>query len=299
MGENLKMIEKMRNDKNGLDEIEYLARIRNHYNLLSDSERKIADYIINQRETILKLTVAELAEKIGSSAATIVRFCRSVGFKGYTELKFYIERELLSLVGAEEKIDKNDSVKVLKQKVFKFNQKIIDDTIMTLDDENLEKAIIAITNARKVDIYGEGGSGSIALTALNILLHIGISCNAHTDANLQILSALQLQKGDVAIGISHSGRTINAIDALKVAKQNGATTICITGYAKSAITQYSDVVLYSSSKTSRFLSDLPAARISELCVLSAIQLGIVVQNYDGFIENVKKTKEIVEIKRVK
>jgi RpiR family carbohydrate utilization transcriptional regulator len=293
------MGEKKRNDKNVLDEIEYLARIRNHYNLLSESERKIADYIINQRETILQLTAAELAEKIGSSAATIVRFCRTLGFKGYTDLKFYIERELLSLVGAEEKIDKNDSVKVLKQKVFKFNQKIIDDTIMTLDDENLEKAIIAIANARKVDIYGEGGSGSIALTALNLLLHIGIPCNAHTDANLQILSALQLRKGDVALGISHSGRTINAIDALKIAQQNGATTICITGYAKSAITQYSDIVLYSSSKTSRFLSDLPAARISELCVLSAIQLGIVARNYEGFIGNVQKTKEIVEIKRVR
>jgi RpiR family carbohydrate utilization transcriptional regulator len=293
------MGEKRRNDKNVLDEIEYLARIRNHYNLLSESERKIADYIINQRETILQLTAAELAEKIGSSAATIVRFCRTLGFKGYTDLKFYIERELLSLVGAEEKIDKNDSVKVLKQKVFKFNQKIIDDTIMTLDDENLEKAIIAIANARKVDIYGEGGSGSIALTALNLLLHIGIPCNAHTDANLQILSALQLRKGDVALGISHSGRTINAIDALKIAQHNGATTICITGYAKSAITQYSDIVLYSSSKTSRFLSDLPAARISELCVLSAIQLGIVARNYEGFIGNVQKTKEIVEIKRVR
>jgi DNA-binding MurR/RpiR family transcriptional regulator len=293
------MSEKRRNDKNGFDEIEYLARIKNHYNLLSDSERKIADYIISQRETILQLTVAELAEKIGSSAASIVRFCRAVGFKGYTELKFYIDRELLSLVGAEEKIDKNDSVKVLKQKVFKFNQKVIDDTIMTLDDENLEKAIIVIGGARKVDIYGEGGSGSIALTALNLLLHIGISCNAHTDANLQILSALQLQKGDVALGISHSGRTINAIDALKIAKQNGATTICITGYANSAITQYSDVVLYSSSKTSRFLSDLPAARISELCVLSAIQMGIVAKNYDSFMRKVKKTKETVEIKRVK
>jgi RpiR family carbohydrate utilization transcriptional regulator len=93
------MSEKKNDDKNVFDEIEYLARIRNHYNLLSDSEQKIADYIINQRETILQLTAAELAEKIGSSAATIIRFCRAVGFKGYTELKFYIERELLSLVG--------------------------------------------------------------------------------------------------------------------------------------------------------------------------------------------------------
>jgi RpiR family carbohydrate utilization transcriptional regulator len=187
----------------------------------------------------------------------------------------------------------------LKQKVFKFNQKIIDDTIMTLDDANLEKAIIAIAGARKVDIYGEGGSGSIALTALNLLLNIGISCNALTDANLQVLSASQLQREDVALGISHSGRTINTIDALKTAKQNGATTICITGYANSIITKYADCVLYCSSKTSRFLSELPAARISELCVLSAIQLGIVARNYDGFTQNIKKNKKIVEIKRLK
>jgi RpiR family carbohydrate utilization transcriptional regulator len=293
------MSDKKGRAKNNDAEIEYLARIRNHYNLLSDSEKKIADYILDSNTNILILPVGELAEKIGTSPATVVRFCRSLGFKGYTELKFYIERELLSPIGEIEKIDKNDSIKVLKQKVLKFNQNVIDDTVMVLDDAELEKAVTAIAGAPKVDIYGEGGSGSIALTALNLLLQIGIPCSAYTDAFLQILSASQLQEGDVAIAISHSGRTINTIDALKTARANGATAICITGYAHSAITQCADIILYSSSKTTQFLSDLPAARISELCVLSIIQLGIVTRNYDGFIGNIKKNKEIVEIKRVK
>ena len=293
-----RMSEKNSNFLKGVDEIEYLARIRNHYHLLSDSEKKIADYILDNKDNILNLPISMLAEKIGTSAATIIRFCQSLGFKGYTELKFYVERELLSPVGEIEKIDKNDSIKVLKQKIFKFNKEVIDDTLMILDDSKVEKAIDAISGAQKINLYGEGGSGSIALSALNLFLQIGLPCSAFNDAFLQITSAAQLTKNDVAIGISHSGRAINTVDAMKVAKQKGATVICITGYANSPITEYSDIVLYTSSKTTHFLSDLPAARISELCVLSILQLGIVTRNYENFTGNIKKSKEIFKMKRL-
>lgn len=281
------------------EDTEYLCRIRNHYEQLSDSEKRVADYILNNKATVVDIAIKKLAQITGTSAATIIRFCQALGFKGYTELKFYIERELLSPVGEAEEINENDSIKVLKQKIFNFNKKVIDDTLMILDDIEVEKAINAISKAQKIGLYGEGGSGSIAMSALNLLLQIGLPCDTFIDPFLQVMSASQLRKGDVAIGIAHSGRTINTIDAMRVAKQKGATTICITGYTNSPITEYSDIILYTSSNTTNFLSDLPAARISELCVISILQLGVVTRNYEKFAGSIKKSKEIFEIKRTK
>ncbi|MDK2800147.1 MAG: RpiR family transcriptional regulator, carbohydrate utilization regulator [Clostridiales bacterium] len=277
---------------------EYLARIRSHYHLLSDSEKKIADYILKNRDEIVDISIHPLAKKTGTSAATVIRFCQALGFKGYTEFKFYIERELLSPVGEIEKINKDDSIKVIKQKLFNFNKEVIDDTLMILDDDQTEKAVDAISKAETIHFYGEGGSGSIAFSAAHAFLQIGLPCNFFNDAFLQVSSASQLKKGDVAIGITHSGRTINTIDAIKVAKERGATTICITGYVNSPITEYSDIILYTSSKTTNFLSDLPAARISELCIISTLQLGIITRNYEKLAGNIKKSKEAFELKRI-
>ncbi|WHH57326.1 MurR/RpiR family transcriptional regulator [Petroclostridium sp. X23] len=280
------------------DQTEYLSRIRNHYSLLSDAEKRIANYILQNKTSIVDIPVKELAKKTDSSPATIIRFCQALGFKGYAELKFYIERELLSPFGEKEEINPNDSIKVLKQKIFQFQKQVIDDTQMVLNDEELEKAINAISKAQKIELYGEGGSGAIALTAFNILMQIGLPCQVHNDAFLQVMSASQLKKGDVAIGIAHSGRVINTLDALKVAREQGATTICITGYANSPITEYSDIVLYTSSKSSSMLSDMPAARISELCVISILQLGVVTRNYEKVMGNVKKVKQTFRLKRI-
>ncbi|MGE4282442.1 MAG: MurR/RpiR family transcriptional regulator [Clostridia bacterium] len=280
-----------------IDQTEYLSRIRNHYSLLSDSEKRIANFILQSKTSIVDIPIKELAKKTDSSPATIIRFCQALGFKGYAELKFYIERELLSPFGEKEGINQNDSIKVLKQKIFQFQKQVIDDTLMVLNDEEIEKAIDAILKAQKIVLYGEGGSGTIALTAFHIFAQIGLPCQAHNDAFLQVMSASQLKKGDVAIGIAHSGRIINTMDALKLAKEQGATTICITGYANSPVTEYSDIVLYTSSKSSSTLSDMPAARISELNVISVLQLGVVAKNYDKSISSAKKAKQAFKLKR--
>ncbi|MDF2522768.1 MAG: RpiR family transcriptional regulator [Clostridiales bacterium] len=281
-----------------VDEIEYLVRIKTHYNILSESEKKIADYIMNNKDEILGLSAHALADKIGTSASTVVRFCYSLGFKGYTELKFYIERELLSPSYEVIQVNPGDSINLIKQKMLNFNKDVIDDTTMILDSEKLEQAVKALSTAPRIDLYGEGGSGSITVSAANLFLQIGLSCNAYTDSFMQITSATQLKKGDVALAIIHSGRARNTIEALQEAHKQGATTICITGYTNSPITEHSDIVLYTSSKSTGFLSDLPAARISELCVISVLQMAIVAGDYDKYIVSIKKSKEAFKLKRV-
>ena len=280
-----------------IDKYEYLARISNHYINLSESEKKIADYIVSEKTAILKMTAQDLADKTGTSAATVVRFCRTLNFKGYTELKFYIERELLSPSNEVIQINKNDSVKVLKQKIFQFNKQVIDETLDILDDSQLKRAVEKIIKANRVDIYGEGGSGTTALSCQNLFMQVGVKSNFYHDAFVEMTAASQLRSGDVALGISHSGRAKNTVDSMEEAKKQGATTICITGYNNSPIVKHSDIVLLTSARTSDIISDLPAARISELCVLSVIQIALVSSDYKEHSGQIQKSKEIFKAKR--
>lgn len=280
-----------------LESTEYLSRITNNYDKLSNSEKKIADYIINNKEEILNLSITSLSEKVGVGTATVTRFCYALGFKGFSEMKFYIEKKLLSPLGEKEEIYREDSIMTLKQKVFNFNKEVIDDTQEVLNDEELEKAINLISLANKVLIIGEGGSGASASMGYNLFLQIGLNCTYSTDAFLQVVNASQLNKDDVIIGIAHSGNIINTMDAFKVAKEQGAKTICITGNLKSSIGKISDIVLYTSSLSKPYLSDLPAARISEVCVIGLLQLGVLTRNYEKLSGNVKKSKKAYQLKR--
>lgn len=281
------------------ENIEYLSRIKASYKQLSNLEKRVADYLMNNQSNAFEGSINVVAEKIGVSTATITRFCRKVGFKGFNELQFYVERELLSPVGKTDQINRTDSVKVLKQKMFNFNKRAIDDTMMVLDDDEVEKAINVISRARKVNLYGEGGSGSAVTSAYNLFLQIGLPCEAFGDIYLEVMSASLMKKNDVAMGISFSGSSANTIEALRVAKEQGATTICITGIVNSPITKYADIALYISSKESVYLSDLSAARISELSVIGLLQAGILTKNYERYAGNVAKVKDVIQLKKVK
>lgn len=281
------------------ENIEYLSRIKASYKQLSNLEKRVADYLMNNQSNAFEGSINVVAEKIGVSTATITRFCRKVGFKGFNELQFYVERELLSPVGETDQINRTDSVKVLKQKMFNFNKRAIDDTMMVLDDDEVEKAIDVISRARKVNLYGEGGSGSAVMSAYNLFLQIGLPCEAFSDIYLEVMSASLMKKNDVAMGISFSGSSANTIEALRVAKEQGATTICITGIVNSPITKYADISLYISSKESVYLSDLSAARISELSVVGLLQAGILAKNYERYAGNIAKVKDVIKLKKVK
>jgi RpiR family transcriptional regulator, carbohydrate utilization regulator len=136
-----------------------------------------------------------------------------------------------------EKINEGDSVKIVGEKVFRSNIKTLEDTLQILDEQALQRAVSAILKANRVEFYGSGGSGIIALDAYHKFIRTGIPCHAHSDAHLQLMSASQLTEKDVAVLISHSGKTKDTLDVMEVAKENGATTIGITNFAKSPLSK--------------------------------------------------------------
>lgn len=179
------------------------------------AERRVADFVLEHPQSVVNKTITEIAEQSQSSEATVVRFCRRLGYKGFQGLKIAIAQEMVPPIQAMyEGITPDDSIEEIKNKVFYNSIEALQDTLKLVDNESLTSAINAISESNYIDIYGLGGSGCIASDVGHKFLKIGVRANVYVDSHLQMLSASNLGPKDVAIGISHSGNTKDIVNAL-------------------------------------------------------------------------------------
>ncbi len=273
-------------------------RIQGTYSSLRTAEQRVADFILKHAEELIYLTVTELAERTQTSESTVVRLCQKIGYKGYQEFKIMLARDLVGPTETVyEQIDSGDSLESLKTKVFQANAQALKDTIEVLSDAELTRAVDAILHARRVEIYGIGGSAPLALDAYHKFMKLGVSAVWLNDSDLMAMSSSLLTAGDVALGISHTGASRDVCDAMENAQNAGATTICITHRATSPITKVSNVKLFTAAKETAFGSDATSSRIAQLSIIDVLYAGIANADYDHALARIKKTREASAGKR--
>jgi DNA-binding MurR/RpiR family transcriptional regulator len=266
--------------------------------MFKPAEKSVADFVLKNPEQVMQMSVSEAARDIGVGESTVIRFCRALGYKGYQEFKLRLAQDLVEPVEfIHENISFTDTTAELAQKVFQTNIKAVGDTMKAVDPAMVEVAARALADAGRIDIYGVGYSSFTALDAKLKFVRLGLIADAYGDAHLQAMAAASLKKGDVAIGISHSGSTKDVVDALAAARKAGASTIAITNFSPSPITRTSDVVLLTASPESPLGGEVLTSRIAQLCVLDVLSVALAVTLGDGCLDLIKKTSEAVKKKR--
>lgn len=275
-----------------------VLRIQAVYDDLGEAEKKIADRILVNPNEIIHYSITELAEKCGVSEATVVRFSRKLGFKGYQELKIVLAQENVNpLQSIHEEITEDDRSPEVLEKVFQSIIQTLHHTREVLSHEQLEKAADAILKARKVVVFGLGNSAPIALDAQHKLLRAGVECAACSDNHLQAIVASHLKPEDVAIGISHSGSSRDIVEALQLAKECGATTICITNYGKSPILKYADIHLFTASQETRYRILAMASRIAQLGIIDTLYIYMALRKKQKAIDAIKRVEKALQSKK--
>lgn len=275
-----------------------LLRIKSAAEMFKPAEKSVAQFVLANPELVMNMSVSEAARDIGVGESTVIRFCRSLGYKGYQEFKLRLAQDLVEPVEfIHENITFNDTTADLAQKVFQTNIQAVANTMKALDPHMVEVAAKSLADTGRVDIYGVGYSSFTALDAKLKLVRLGLVADAYGDAHLQAMAAASLRKGDVAIGISHSGSTKDVVDALTAARKSGASTISITNFSPSPITRASDVVLLTASPESPLGGEVLTSRIAQLCVLDVLSVALAVTLGDGCLDLIRKTSEAVKKKR--
>lgn len=277
----------------------YLTSIKALYPQMGRGEKRIADWILLHPHQIIEMSINELAEVCGCGDATIVRFSRRLGLSGFQGLKIGIAQELSTLDKPQEltvAIHGDSCFDVFKKREREVVA-ALEYTRNVLDPESLEKAAKAIMESGNIVLFGLGNSAPIIIDAQHKFLRVGLHATAYSDNHMQAIVASHLKSGDVAIGISHSGSSTDIVYALKLARQQGATTICITNHGSSPITRQSDICLFTRAEETKHSILALSSRIAQLCIIDSIYNYIVLNKEDLTAEAIRVTERALEKKK--
>jgi DNA-binding MurR/RpiR family transcriptional regulator len=274
------------------------VKIRSLLPGLARAEQRVAKVVLENPASVAHRSITEVAEQAGTSETTVTRFCKAIGVGGYPELRIALAADTARSqaranhdMGGD--IGPGDDLKQVVGKVAFADARAVEETAEQLDVESLGKVVQAVAGARRVDVYGFGASAFVAFDLQQKLHRIGRTCFAWNDTHIALTSAAVLTGEDVAVGISHTGSTAETVEALRVAKEAGATTVALTNFPRSPITEVADLVLTTAARETTFRSGAMASRIAQLTVIDCLFIGVAQHHVDTAKTALEATYEAV------
>jgi DNA-binding MurR/RpiR family transcriptional regulator len=261
----------------------------------SPMEQQIAAYIMKFPAEVMDMSIDDLAKACSTSVSSVVRLCKSANYAGYKEFLRTLSIDLAMCQDKEVKYEDiwpGDSVESIVRSVCKSHIQSIENTLSVLEMSELEKAVKVIAAACRVDFYGIGTSGLVAMDAHNKFVRIGKISISSADPHQQVLTAALLKEGDVAVLISYMGDTKDILELAEIVKHSPATLISLTRYSKNELAKMADIRLYCSS------SELPvrignmASRIGSMTVIDALYTAVTSSLYPQVKDCLDKTQRV-------
>jgi DNA-binding MurR/RpiR family transcriptional regulator len=273
------------------------AQIRMQMPFLTPLEARVVDTITGRNDLSETTALKDIAEDAGVSEAMVVKIAKKLGFNGFRDLRAaLVNYNSLDIADLHQEISPDDSAADLIQKVFRTAMQALEETMSILDVQAFERAADILSRARNRDFYGLGGSAQIARDVAHKFLRIGLRATVHDDAHMMLMSAAMLGPDDAVMVFSHSGTTAAVLDALELARRNGARCIAVTNYATAPIAEIADVTLCSTAQGSPLLGENAAARIAQLSIMDALFVAVAQRDLDSAETNLARTRRAVETK---
>ncbi|MFW5789827.1 MAG: MurR/RpiR family transcriptional regulator [Halanaerobiaceae bacterium] len=277
-----------------------ILQIKSHLDSLKPAEKRVAEYVIKHSGEVVYSSITNLAEQIGVSEATIVKFCQRVGYSGYQELKIKLarndrqndDREII--YGA---IEPGDSIENLKDKLFQIYDESLVNTHKLVETDLYEEVVDKILSARKLYFFGFGASGIVARDAELKFVRIGLPAIAMTDSHSQKTVASLLEPEDLVLAISDSGRTRELIEVLDILEETGCQRVAITSQVGSPVSERSEITLLTSSRETPYRGSAIASRIAQLAVIDILFLATALADHDETTAALQKTREAMQISK--
>lgn len=260
---------------------------------LNPAESKVAAYVLSAPEEVIHQSIATVAKQSNVSEPTVMRFCRSIGCKGYQDFKLELA---VALAGdtpyVHTSIQQNDSAAEMVKKICHYSSNSLYVLNDSLDIETVEKAISILESAKRIEIYGSGASGIVALDAQHKLFRTKVPTVAYRDSHLQMMSASSLDSECVALVFSYTGESVNIIRAAKLAQKQGAVVVGVT-HQNSPLATYCDLVLNNPKIEDTKLFAPMVSRLCQLVIVDILATGIALEKGLEAWEHLKKIKQSV------
>ncbi|MFD1039738.1 MurR/RpiR family transcriptional regulator [Virgibacillus byunsanensis] len=276
-----------------------LVILKEMFNSLPPSEKKIATYILNNPEESILLTALTLAEKSQTSSAAVIRLCKSLGFNGFQELKIRVAGDLQAkVVKGYRDIEPNEEYRNIIDKVTSNTIQTLKETVDIMSEESLKEAVNKLGKAKSIVFIGFGASYIAAKDAEQKFIRIDKNAQSFSDVHMAATAIANKGPEDVVVGVTFSGNTKEVVNLLELAKQKDSTTISITKYGRSAVTPFSDIQLHTSAaREATFRSGATSSRIAQLHVIDILLMCLASEEYEDTIKHLDETREAVSFLR--
>lgn len=273
-------------------------RIRMRLPSLTPLELRVVETVFGQRNFTEATALSQIAADAGVSEALVVKIAKKLGYSGFRDFRAAVAEYIRSPTAEmHEELSVDDTSEAILQKVFRTSIQALEETLAIIDIAAFDRAADIVSSARNRDFYGVGGSAQIARDVSHKFLRIGIRASVQDDSHMMLMSAALLGPADVAVGFSHSGRTTAVIEAIQLARNNGARTIVVTNYNSSPLADVADIVLCSTAQGSPLMGENAAARIAQLNILDALFVAVAQRDYAAAETNLERTMSAVTTKR--
>ncbi|MCM3691924.1 MurR/RpiR family transcriptional regulator [Neobacillus niacini] len=273
-----------------------LKMLQNMLEQLPASERKIAQFILENPQSILNSTVNDIGVQAKTSGAAVIRLCKSLGLNGFQDLKVRIAGDLVK--PAEQgyrDIEPGESYFSIVQKTTSNSIQSIRDSAEMINYEELERAVQTLLSAQNVHFFGIGASNIIAKDAQQKFLRIQKNATAFTDTHLVATLIANAKEEDVVFAISHSGETAEVIKVISLAKERGVKTISLTKYGQSSVASLADIKLFTSySGEAAFRSAATSSRLAQLYMMDIMFLSMATVQYEQTVQAIDQTREAIQ-----
>lgn len=278
-----------------------LERIKSARESLRNSEKLVADYILAQPNAVVDYSIAQMAEAVGVSEPTVARFCQGLGIRGFKDFKLSLAKGLASGVRfVHADVKPGDPAAEIISKVFDRSIGSLMRVRNQLDPASVQRAAQLLGAARKIEIYGLGNSGIVAQDAQHKFFRLSVPTVAYSDPHIHGMAATMLRPGDVLIAISSSGRTLDLLRSVELARQAGADVIAITS-GGTPLAKQATVALFAD------LQDIEdpdvytpmTSRLAHLAIIDVLAVAVALARGPQLLAQLERTKETLKHKRVR
>ncbi|MGN8116808.1 transcriptional regulator HexR [Labrys sp. 22185] len=257
---------------------------------LRKSDRKVAELILADPQRILNATVAETALAAGVSEPTVIRFCAAIGCNGFQDFKLRLAQSLaLGTPATHSVLLGTDTPETVVEKIFDYTITSLDWARHHLDKAALARAIDILEKARAIEFFGLGASGVVARDAQQKFPLFGVPCGAQHDTHQQIMVASMMKPGDVAVVISHTGRSRSIIEVARTARENGAKVIGLTGF-ETSLASHCDVALLVETLDNTNIYTPTTSRIAALVVIDVLSTAVALRRDEAHVRRFQAMK---------
>ncbi|MEP7157345.1 MAG: SIS domain-containing protein [Betaproteobacteria bacterium] len=275
-----------------------LDRIESLLDEMRPSEQAVGRFILRHPNLVIGLSFPEIAARAGVSQPTIARFCVAAGFSGYRDFKLRLAQSLAHGVPfVHLDVGLQDSMADVAAKVFDRGIAALVTVRNHLDPDALQRATQTLAGAKRIEFYGLGNSGIVAMDAQHKFFRLGVPAVAYSDPHVHAMSASLLGKGDVVVAISGTGRTRELIRSVEIARDAGATIIAITS-SGSPLARLANIALCADVPEDLDVYAPMTSRMVHLVMIDALSVGVAVARGPELAKKLKRAKEVIADRRM-